>query len=163
MSFDERKTFAATKEDLEQNTMDIPVVVDRFLRFRRHRERWMFHCFSTLTRPSRSQLPRHHRKQHVDCSTKYNEIKMDNKLRSARLKTENKKQTVFDSKGPSDLRFGIRYKKGSRVMRCVTLTTPAKTVVRRRSSRDRAVSQSESSNRSSTCLCHCRFRKKSSQ
>ena len=27
MSFDERKTFAATKEDLEKNTADIPVVM----------------------------------------------------------------------------------------------------------------------------------------
>ena len=98
-----------------------------------------------------------------NCMTKCNEIKMDEKLRSAKLKTENKKQTVFDSKGPSDLRFGFRHKKGSRVMRCVTLTTPAKTVARRRSSRARDVSESESSNRSSMCLCHCRFWKKSSQ
>ena len=29
MSFDERKTVAATKEDLEQNTADIPVVIQR--------------------------------------------------------------------------------------------------------------------------------------
>ena len=29
MSFDERKTFAATKEDLEQTTADIPAVVQR--------------------------------------------------------------------------------------------------------------------------------------
>ena len=29
MSFDERKTFPATKEDLEQNTADIPVVIQR--------------------------------------------------------------------------------------------------------------------------------------
>ena len=27
MSFDERKTFAATKEDLKQNTTEIPVVM----------------------------------------------------------------------------------------------------------------------------------------
>ena len=27
MSFDERKAFAATKEDLEQNTADIPLVM----------------------------------------------------------------------------------------------------------------------------------------
>ena len=66
-----------------------------------------------------SQLPRHYRKQHKDCTTKYNEIKMDKKLRSASLRTENKKQTVFDSEGRSDLRLGIRYKKESRVMRCV--------------------------------------------
>ena len=29
MSFDERKIFAATKEDVEQNTTDIPVVMQR--------------------------------------------------------------------------------------------------------------------------------------
>ena len=56
-------------------------------------------------------------------------------MRSAQLRTVNKKQTVFDSEGRSDLRFGIRHKKGSRGMRCVTLSVPAKTVVRGRSSR----------------------------
>ena len=45
----------------------------------------------------------------------------------------------------------------------VTLNTPAKTVVRRRSSRARSMSQSESSNRSSRCKCHCRFWKRPSQ
>ena len=29
MPFDERKTFATTKEDLEQNTADVPVVMQR--------------------------------------------------------------------------------------------------------------------------------------
>ena len=29
MPFDEHKTFAATKEDLEQNTADLPVVIQR--------------------------------------------------------------------------------------------------------------------------------------
>ena len=29
MSFDERKTFASTKEDLEQNTADIPAIMQR--------------------------------------------------------------------------------------------------------------------------------------
>ena len=78
--------------------------------------------------------------------TKYNEINIDEKLRSALLRTENKKQTVFDSEGRSALRFRIRYKKGSRIMRCVTLSTPATTVVCRHSSR-----QCESWNRSSMC------------
>ena len=31
--------------------------------------------------------------------TKYNETKMDKNLRSGKLRTENKKQTVFDSEG----------------------------------------------------------------
>ena len=52
-----------------------------------------------------------------------------------RLRTENKKQIVFDGEGPNDLRFEVRYKQGSRVVRCATLTTPAKTVVRIRSLR----------------------------
>ena len=51
--------------------------------------------------------------------TKYNEIQTDKKMRSAWLRTENKKQTVFDNEGRSNLRFRIRYKKESRVMRCV--------------------------------------------
>ena len=29
MPFDERKTFAATKEDLERNTAEVPVVMQR--------------------------------------------------------------------------------------------------------------------------------------
>ena len=61
-------------------------------------------------------------KQYEDCMTKHNEIEMDKKLRSAQFRTESKKkQIVFDSEGPSDLRFGIRCKQGA--------------VVRRRSSR----------------------------
>ena len=62
MSFDERKTFAATREDLEQNTADVLVVTQRqVLVIQKHRERWMSHCFSTLTRPSTSQLRRRRR------------------------------------------------------------------------------------------------------
>ena len=105
---------------------------------------------SAVTRPSMSpgaeDAEKTPQKQHEDCTTKYNEIKMDKKLRSAQLRTENKKQTVFDSEGKSDLRLTIRHQKGSRVIRWVTLTTPAKTVVRRRNSRE-----NESSNRSSMC------------
>ena len=46
----------------------------------------------------------------------------------------------------------------SRVTRCARWTTPAKTVKRRRISR-----QSESTNGSSMCVCHCRFWKRPSQ
>ena len=134
---------------------------------------------------------RHHNKQHEDCMTKYNETEMDTKLRSAQFRTENKKHIVFDSESPSDLPYGIRCKQVSRVVRCATLTARAKTVVRRRCSRffpggtsepfhrsgsssapwsatstflcQRRASQSESSNRSSMCLCHCRFWKRPSQ
>ena len=75
----------------------------------KHRERCMSHCFSTLARPSMSQLRSNAEKtpqeQHEDCMTKYNEILMDKKLRSAYLRTENKKQNVFDSESRSDLSF----------------------------------------------------------
>ena len=81
------------------------------------------------------------RKQHEDCMTKYNEIKMDKKLRSAKLWTENKKQTVFDREGPRDLRFRVRYKRGAALY-----------VVCRRSSRARSMSQG-----------HCRLWKRPSQ
>ena len=60
-------------------------------------------------------------KQHEDCMTQQNEIEMDKKLRSAQIRTESKKQTVFDSEGPSNLRFGIRCMQGSRVVHCVTI------------------------------------------
>ena len=42
--------------------------------------------------------------------TKHNESEMDRKLRSAQFRTGNKKQIVFDSESPSDLRLRIRYK-----------------------------------------------------
>ena len=40
--------------------------------------------------------------------TKYNEIHMDKKQRSAYLSTENKKQNVFDSESRSDLSFTVQ-------------------------------------------------------
>ena len=46
--------------------------------------------------------------QHEDGMTKYNEIQMDKKLRSAYLKTENKKQNVFDSESRSNLNFTVQ-------------------------------------------------------
>ena len=48
---------------------------------------------------------------------KYNEIEMDKKLRSAQFRTENKKQIVFDSESPNDLRFGLRRKTWRRSLR----------------------------------------------
>ena len=69
----------------------------------------MSHCFSTLTRPSMFQLRSNAEKtlqeQHEDCMTKYNEIQMNKKMRSAYLMTENKKQNVFDSESRSDSSF----------------------------------------------------------
>ena len=40
--------------------------------------------------------------------TKYNEIQMDKKLHSACLRTENKKQNVFDSESRSDSSFTVQ-------------------------------------------------------
>ena len=40
--------------------------------------------------------------------TKHNEIQMDKKLRSAKLRTENNKQNVFDSESRSDLSFTVQ-------------------------------------------------------
>ena len=41
-------------------------------------------------------------RQHEDCMMKYNEIQTDKKLRPAYLRTENKKQDVFDCESWSD-------------------------------------------------------------
>ena len=175
MPFDERKTFAATKEDLEQNIADLPVVLQRQVLVIQKAQKTVD---VPLLRYIGTTVDVPVAKQHEDCMTKHNETEMDKKLRSAQFRTESKKQIVFDSECPSDVRFGIRCKQGSRVVRCATLTTSAKTVVRRRRSRwfpggpstgagraahrgaqhrrscARNVSQTESSNRSSMCLCH---------
>ena len=118
MPFDERKTFAATKEDLEQNTADLPVVMQRQVLVIQKAQRTvdvplLQYIDTTVDVPMA--------KQHEDCMTKHNEIEMDKKLRSAQFRTESKKQIVFDSEGPSNLRFGIRCKQGSRVVRCATI------------------------------------------
>ena len=54
-------TFITTKEDLEQNTTGIPVLMQR----------------QVLVIQKAPQ------EQHEDCMTKYNEIQMEKKLRSA--------------------------------------------------------------------------------
>ena len=47
--------------------------------------------------------------QHEDCMTKYNEIQIEKKLRSAQLRTKkNKKQNVFDSESRSDSSFTVQ-------------------------------------------------------
>ena len=110
MPFDERKTFAANKEDLVVMQRQVPVIqkaqrtVDVPL---------LQYIDTTVDVPVTKQLE--------DCMSKHNEIEMDKKLRSAQFRTESKKQIVFDSEGPSNLRFGIRCKQGSRVVRCATI------------------------------------------
>ena len=109
-SRDEQKIFAATKEDLEQNTVDIPAVLQRQVLVIQKAPRTadvpLLQCSdATLDVPVAKDAEKTPQKQHEDCMTKYNEIKMDKKLRSAKLRTENKKQNVFDSESRSDLRF----------------------------------------------------------
>ena len=155
MPFDERKTFAATMEDLEQNTADLPVVMQRQVLVIQKAQRTvdvpLLQYIDTTVDVSVA-------KQHEDCMTKHNEIEMDKKLRSAQFRPVSKKQIVFDIEGPSDMRFGIRCKQESRVVLCVKLTTSARAVVRRRSSRFlRAIHRNGSSSApwsaTSTFLC----------
>ena len=94
-------------------------------------------------------------RQHEDCMTKYNEIQMDKKLRQHKLRTENKKQNDTEVihrevKGGTKTKWYLKenqaefsetrrrkdlVKKHSEFFYSVTLIAPAKTVVRRRSSR----------------------------
>ena len=118
MPFDERKTFAATEEDLEQNTADLPVVMQRQVPVIRKAQRTvdvppLQYIDTTVDVPVAKQLE--------DCMTKDNEIEMDKKLRCAQYRTESKKHIVFDSEGRSDLRCGIRCNQGSLVVRCATI------------------------------------------
>ena len=47
-------------------------------------------------------------RQHEECMTIYNKIQMDKKLHSAYLRTENKKQNVFDNESRSDLSVTVQ-------------------------------------------------------
>ena len=101
---------AATKENLEQNTADVHVVMQRQVPVIQKAQRTvdvplLQYTDTTVDVPAA--------KQHEDCMTKYNEIEMDMKLRFDQFRTENKKQIVFDSESPGDLHFEIRCKQGS--------------------------------------------------
>ena len=96
MPFDERKTFAATMGDLEQNSGDATTGA----------------CDSEGTENAgcptayiETTVDVPVAKQHEDSMAKHYEIEMDKKLRSAQFRTESKKQTLIDSESPSDLRF----------------------------------------------------------
>ena len=77
MPFDERKTFATTKEDLEQSTVDLPVVMQRQVPVVQKAQRTvdvpLLQYFDTTV-----DVPV--AKQHEDCMTKHNEIEMDKKI-----------------------------------------------------------------------------------
>ena len=114
MSFDERKTFAATKEDPKQNTVDIPVFIQRQVLVGQKAQRTadiplLQYSDTTVDVPVAKDSVKTPQKQHEDCMT-----------RSALLGTENKRQTFFDNEGRRGLRLRIRYKKVSRIMRCVS-------------------------------------------
>ena len=81
MSLDERKTFAATKEDLEQNTTNIPVVMQRQVLVIQKAQRTVNVLLVQYI--DRFFVPV--AKQHEGCMTKYNETKMDKNLRSGKL------------------------------------------------------------------------------
>ena len=125
MPFDERKTFTAIKEDLEQNTAGVVVVMQRQVLVIQKAQRTvdvplLQYIDTTVDVAVAKDAEKTPQKQQKDCMTRHNEMKMDKKLCSAQFNTEKKKQIVFDSESPSDLRFGIRRKTWRRSLRlCV--------------------------------------------
>ena len=110
VSFDEQKIFTATKEDLEQKITDILVVMQRHVLVIQKAPSTedvplLQYSDTTVDVPVAKDAEKTPQEQHEDCMTKYNEIQMDKKLRSAQLRTENKKQNVFHSESRSDLSF----------------------------------------------------------
>ena len=116
MSFDERKTFAATKEDLEQNTTDIPVVMQRHVLVIQKAQRTvdvplLQYIDTTVDVP----VAKDAEKTTTETARGlHNEVQRNQDGQEAAFSIaqdrEQKKQAVFDSEGRSDLRFRIRYK-----------------------------------------------------
>ena len=102
MSFDEQKTFTAIKEDLTQNTTDIPVVMHRQVHVIQKAPRTadvplLQYIDTTVDVPVAKQ-------RREDTTGLHDEVQRNpdgQKMRSAKLR--NKKQNVFDSKSRSDL------------------------------------------------------------
>ena len=109
MSFDEQMTFTATKEDLEQNTTDIPVVMQRQVLVIQKAPRTVDirlpqYSDTTVDVPVAKQ-------RREDTAGLRDEVQRKpegQKMRSAFLRTENKKQKVFDSESRSDLSFTVQ-------------------------------------------------------
>ena len=186
-SRDGQKISTAIKKDLEQNTTDIPVVRQRQVLAIQKAPRTahiplLQYIDTTVDVPVAKQRRKDTTETARSLHDKIQRNPDDNKMRQQKLRTENKKQ--------NDTEVIHREVKGGTKTKCylkenwsefsetrrrkdlvkkhsefdsVTLTAPAKTVVRRRSSRARSMSQSGSSNRSSRCKCHCRFWKRPSQ
>ena len=113
MPFDEQKISTVTKEDLEQDTADILVVMKRQVLVIQKAPRkvdipLLQHSDTTVDVPVAKDAKKTPQEQRKECMTKHNEIQMDKKLRSAKFRTENKKQIVFDIESPSDLSFTVQ-------------------------------------------------------
>ena len=134
----------------------------------------MSHCFSTVTRPLASQprrTPRRHHRNSTECLRQRKSERLefhraeghrgDSQKNEDQLLHEGEPVRILGNTSAEE--FGEEtlrnwHQEESRVTRCASWTTPAKTVKRRRNSR-----QSESTNRSPMCVCHCRFWKRPSQ
>ena len=82
MPFDEQKSSAETKEDLKQNTTDIPVRMQRQVLVIQKAQRTvdvplLQFSDTTVDVPVAKDAEKTTQKQHEDCMTKYNEIQMD--------------------------------------------------------------------------------------
>ena len=101
-SRDEQKIFTTTKENVEQNTPDIPVVIQRQILVIQKTAKTtniplLHYNDTTVDVAGAKDAEKTPKEQHEDCMTKYNEIQVDRKRRSADLRTDNKKPNVFDS------------------------------------------------------------------
>ena len=88
MSLDKQKTSNVTKEDLEQNRTDIPVAMQRPVLVTQRAQRTvdvplLQYIDTTVDVTVAKDAEKTPQKQHEDCMTKYNEIQMDKKRRSA--------------------------------------------------------------------------------
>ena len=106
MSFDEQKTFTTTKEDLKQNPADIPVAMQRQVLVIQETPRTvdiplLQYIHTTVYVPVAKQ-------RREDTTGLHDEVQRNpdgQKMRSAYLRTENKKQNVSDNESRSDLSF----------------------------------------------------------
>ena len=113
MSFDEQKTFTATKEDLEQSTTDVLEVMQRQVLVIQKAPRTvdiplLQYSDTTVDVPVAKQ-------RREDTTGLHDEVERNpdgQQMRSAYLRTENKKQDVFDSESGSDLSFTVQQDTG---------------------------------------------------
>ena len=186
-SRDGQKISTAIKKDLEPNTTDMPTVRQREVLAIQKAPRTahiplLQYIDTTVDVPVAKQRRKDTTETARSLHDKVQRNPDGHKMRQQKLRTENKKQNdtevihrevkggmktkcyLKDNQSEfSETRRRKDLVKKQSEFDCVTLTAPAKTVVRRRGSRARSMSQSGSSNRSSRCKCHCRFWKRPSQ